>query len=319
MPEELADGSNGPSPKVVASVDETESTTVNKPNDAEPQSKSPVWLTLTLFRHGQCLNNIIETTKKYYENENEDVLTPAGIAQAQELGKKFAKVHFDSVLCSPLKRAVQTMEYLTELIDVVPALSYLEKAFRFHEQDHGPEYRKLMRKGFWQDANRLRMPSYSSSNFRDHKAYRGESLTDVEQRCALNIGLLMIHYAKGIPENPEGLDDESRSRDSRICIAKLPGHQKCQPDTLPASIPHVGVVSHNILLTEMLEALLSWHSESHITTDLAFRNADWARVVLRWDPSDEKATISERSARDIRVILPGRLDVWFLRAPTGWY
>ncbi|EPY52709.1 phosphoglycerate mutase family protein [Schizosaccharomyces cryophilus OY26] len=65
--------------------------------------------TVYLIRHGQALHNV---------GPNEDhsirdpVLTDLGIEQSKELSKQLAdkKIKFDAIVCSPMRRTLQTME-----------------------------------------------------------------------------------------------------------------------------------------------------------------------------------------------------------------
>ncbi|OBZ62663.1 hypothetical protein A0H81_15021 [Grifola frondosa] len=322
MADKPVDSLNGLSSEIiataVASSAEADSPVSGETNEninstsAQPKRESSQWLTLTLFRHGECRNNQTTYTLAYYDDQR-DVLTKKGEEQSQALGRDFANIHFDTILCSPLKRATQTAEYLLKSNDTNPAPPVRHWDL-LKEQDHGPEFRSLMLRGYRDAAYELRIPR---GNPRNHRPGSGESAADVEKCCIDTIWRLMMWFAREVPQSPEGLDDESKSCGLQVSIAELAGHPDCKPDTLPPGVPHVGIVSHNLFLTELVEALLSWHSESHADTSVQFQSGSWARVVLRWDPSDEKAT-SERSAHDIQVALPGCLDVWFLKGPS-WY
>ncbi|OBZ72711.1 hypothetical protein A0H81_08052 [Grifola frondosa] len=275
MADKLAHSLNGLSSEVVfavaVSADEMdpspkylmESTAVGESTNDISQANShpPLWLTLTLFRHGE------------------------------------------------------TMEYLIESNDVVPASAASQQLYNFEEQDHGPRFRELVVTGHWQAAARLKSRSCRGRDFRNYKPDGGESLADLERRCIQNITMLMHQCGQEVSQHPEGLNEKLKAFGRRMPITKLPGHPRCQPDTLPIHIPHVGVVSHNLLLTEMLRTLLSWNSERQTDLYMAFENADWARVVICWNPSAENVVLDR--SNDLQR--PGQLDVWFLKAPSGSY
>ena len=87
----------------------------------------------------------------------------------------------------------------------------------------------------------------------------GESADDVAERATSSLLLLLHRYGKELDEPPKEFVDK-KVIDS--------------PNDLPEGIPHVVVVSHNIFLTELYEAMYNW-GRSHRMTTCDYRNVDW--------------------------------------------
>lgn len=69
-------------------------------------SETPL-TTIYIVRHGQSTGNVDQTT-----GGSDPELTELGRQQITEVTQKLKKIHFDTILCSDLKRAVQTAEIL---------------------------------------------------------------------------------------------------------------------------------------------------------------------------------------------------------------
>ena len=65
---------------------------------------------LYLVRHGQTDWNLENRAQGQVDNP----LNATGISQAEELREKLSSIDFDACYCSPLKRAVQTAEIVTD-------------------------------------------------------------------------------------------------------------------------------------------------------------------------------------------------------------
>lgn len=63
-------------------------------------------MNLYVSRHGETISNI----ERRLTGRSDSPLTPKGIEQAKALNKSLDGVIFDAVFCSPLKRAVQTVD-----------------------------------------------------------------------------------------------------------------------------------------------------------------------------------------------------------------
>ncbi|MDQ5821855.1 MAG: histidine phosphatase family protein [Actinomycetota bacterium] len=60
--------------------------------------------TLYIARHGSTLMNV----RDQYSSYSDDPLAPEGLREAEELARELAHVRFDSILCSPARRARET-------------------------------------------------------------------------------------------------------------------------------------------------------------------------------------------------------------------
>lgn len=73
---------------------------------------------LFLLRHGETDYNLKGVCQGQIQDSE---LTKKGRKQAREAGSALAKIQFDEIHCSDLKRALQTLEILGEFIDVSEA------------------------------------------------------------------------------------------------------------------------------------------------------------------------------------------------------
>ena len=67
-------------------------------------------LGLMITRHGECLANV----EKRIVGHKESPLTEKGLAQAHETGKKLKKIKIDTIVSSPLSRALLTAQIVAE-------------------------------------------------------------------------------------------------------------------------------------------------------------------------------------------------------------
>jgi probable phosphoglycerate mutase len=84
--------------------------------------------TLYLVRHGETEDNV----NQILQGQTDGKLTIKGIGQARELRDKLANNHFDAIISSDLKRAVDTAEILNE-----PHHLNLEQTLLLRERDWG--------------------------------------------------------------------------------------------------------------------------------------------------------------------------------------
>ncbi len=67
-----------------------------------------------VVRHGQTDYNV----KNIYQGKTDISLNEVGIEQAKYTSKQFTNIKIDAILVSPLKRAIQTAYYISEVIKV---------------------------------------------------------------------------------------------------------------------------------------------------------------------------------------------------------
>ena len=73
-------------------------------------------ITLYLVRHGETKENVANILQGHMPGE----LTERGIEQARQLCKKLQSVRFDALVCSDLKRCVDTAAILNEPHGLTP-------------------------------------------------------------------------------------------------------------------------------------------------------------------------------------------------------
>lgn len=131
-------------------------------------------------------------------------LNPIGIRQAYETKEKLKNIKFDKVFCSPLKRAKETCQIITDEEIIFDG--------RLIERDFG-EYEGLLKTDFDFEG------FFNAS--KNQKFLKAESISDVEKRvfsfldeitekyptenilivCHGGIGMFIGSYFKGKPEN----------------------------------------------------------------------------------------------------------------------
>ena len=82
---------------------------------------------LYVVRHGQTDYN----RKNLFQGHKDIPLNNVGIQQAQQIALEMSNIKFDKILVSPLKRAIQTAEYIKEKVDVSIIIenSLIERSF----------------------------------------------------------------------------------------------------------------------------------------------------------------------------------------------
>jgi broad specificity phosphatase PhoE len=82
---------------------------MSTPNSSSsPKQKKNIYL----IRHAESMCNVLHS--QYFQNDKDIInpeLSPEGINQATELGKKLSKIKFDLVIVSPLRRTKETCKY----------------------------------------------------------------------------------------------------------------------------------------------------------------------------------------------------------------
>ncbi|KAF8521747.1 histidine phosphatase superfamily [Hysterangium stoloniferum] len=233
------------------------------PHESKTQSNSEhtenkyKYAVISFIRHAQSESNVYDGM----DGGMADKLTAIGQDQARELGQKWANVRIDALLSSDMERAQATAQ---AIVDFHSSTLELTKIHYLREQDHGPKVAQYMRWGDFHKAQSLRTGGYPPAS-EDGRSYRppdGESANDVVERGVFALQLAILQYGRSLPSPPTELLDK--------------GPPKCLPaDQLPDDVPHIVFVSHNILLSELYEALLSWEAENHRYLWVHYHNTEW--------------------------------------------
>ncbi|KAF8529716.1 histidine phosphatase superfamily, partial [Hysterangium stoloniferum] len=189
----------------------------------------------------------------------EDELTTRGQDQARQLGQEWASVRTDAIYSSDMARAKATAQ---AIIDVHSSTLELKTLSRLREQAHGPEVEECMRWCDYSRARRLRTGGYhpSSQEARLHRPPDGECPTDVAERGVLVLQYLIHRYGRYLPSPPAELLEDRPIQSA---------------NQLPDGVPHIVIVSHNLFLSELHEALLSWNEEQHRDSWIEYGNTHW--------------------------------------------
>ncbi len=124
----------------------------------------------------------------------------------------------------------------------------------------------------------------------DYRPPGGESYNDVIARGRQFIQEMLRKYGLQVDVGPSTSNAKSLN---------------CEPETLPPGIPHLVVVSHNILLTLLWETLKDWRGELENAGGYHWDNAGWqgflschhwafdnspsrSRHMLYWDCKDDR-------------------------------
>ncbi|KIK59570.1 hypothetical protein GYMLUDRAFT_671312 [Collybiopsis luxurians FD-317 M1] len=241
------------------------------PRETHGNPKPWKCLVMSLVRHGQSKSNI----QGWHAGPNSP-LTMTGRTQAQHLGEAWSDVRIDALMSSPLSRAADTAQILSENNHHHPPVVQHEV---LQEQKYGTVAQVLFRQGQErQAAAELKGPTilepkgYTDRNHTPGGG--GESLEHVAERAKSFLLSCMSVYGADTIEGPEEFDAERwRSNNS--------------PKNVPPDLPHVVIVSHNIFMCELYEKILYWHSEKRgpmVARQL--NNAEWLRLAI-WCRFDE--------------------------------
>ena len=69
--------------------------------------------TLYLVRHGETKDNVA----RIMQGQRQGELTPAGIAQMDELAVSLSEIHFDAIISSDLQRAYDSAQILSRQLN----------------------------------------------------------------------------------------------------------------------------------------------------------------------------------------------------------
>jgi len=192
--------------------------------------------------------------------EENDPLTAIGKSQATALGIRWKDVHVDGLHSSPLKRAYDTAIKISEQNESCPKIV---TSGLFIERRTGEDVNDLVKRGMFDEAGDLfiGVPRYmSGATPRDYRPPNGgESPNDVVNRARKGLKFLLHTYGKKSEEPPREFVDKVTNEDI---------------NAIPEGIPHLVVVTHNIFLCELYEAMLGWNSSYRMTT-CNYSNTDW--------------------------------------------
>ncbi|KAF9061900.1 histidine phosphatase superfamily [Rhodocollybia butyracea] len=225
-------------------------------NNQNKKNKKP-WkcLVLSLIRHAQARSNT-----HGWAAGPDSALTPHGHTQADALASKWSRVLIDKLISSHLQRALTTA-------------SILSAANAEHSKNRG--YYAVLSEDLVsvdidprvQERKCGELVPRLSLQRQKIDAYHALTGTTVRGRIARN------HTP---PEGGESLDAVAeRAKDFVLSIMEEHGDSECgsfgpedfqlwkwkseDAEKVPSDIPHVTVVSHNVFLGELYEAMYFWH------------------------------------------------------------
>jgi broad specificity phosphatase PhoE len=200
----------------------------------------------------KCFGNLNKTWK---EDNAPDPLTGHGKSQAENLGKSWEDVRIDHLLSSPLERAYDTAKALSENNKGHPMVLRLHQLV---ERKYGQKAARLMRQGYHDEAHKVLSGNDPYDRFHSPDE-GGESLNAVAERGAKAITGLINGFGVDLSEPPEFFRTKERFK---------------SPMELPAGIPHVVIVSHNVFLCELYDKLKNW-GETYGMSSVDYRNTGW--------------------------------------------
>ncbi|KAF8509853.1 histidine phosphatase superfamily [Hysterangium stoloniferum] len=224
-------------------------------SNSEDKDTMYKYAVFSFIRHAQSESNVDSCVDSGLGDE----LTTRGHDQARRLGQNWANIRTDSIYSSDMARAKTTAQ---AIVDVHSSTLELKTLSLLREQGHGPEVEKCMRRSDYSKARQLRTGGYapSSQEGRLHRPPGGESATDVVERGVLVLQYLIHRYGRYLPSPPTELLEDRPI-------------QSANP--FPDDVPHIVVVSHNLFLSELYEALLSWNAEQHCYSEIEYGNTHW--------------------------------------------
>jgi broad specificity phosphatase PhoE len=186
---------------------------------------------------------------------DQDTLTWLGREQAQKLGKDWAEVGVDAIYTSTLSRAKDTALAIAEHNRCHPKITEWES---LKEHDHGPRFEELMKQERFDAAHRERSgPSFQSDAAkRQYCPTGGESLDDLVSRGIHALRKIILSHGVELSTLLEKMSPEQRKKS----IDEL---------------PHIAIVSHNIFLSELWEAMKQWDEPMPRDMGTNYDNASW--------------------------------------------
>jgi broad specificity phosphatase PhoE len=254
-------------------------TTSPDTNDSSTQSippppiliSKPKALVVSFIRHGEvCCLSLTPSTFSHpillqcpssFAWVDPD-LTETGEVQAETLGERWKDVRIDHLYCSTMKRAYQTALPISQKNKAHPEIL---KSWDLVERKYGELVR---RRAAYNDD--ITSDVYGTSNApalkdinRDFRPSEGgESLNDVSLRARAWLRVIVALHGKETDAPIESFKKDEEEYD---------------PESLPADLPHVVAVSHNIFLSELYESLLNqgvpW--DNHIYSNWRYKHTGW--------------------------------------------
>ena len=97
-------------------------------------------MNIYILRHGQTNYNL----EGKFQGQIDTILNENGIKQANETKEKLRHINFDIVICSPLKRAIQTAKIVTNK-DIITDNRIIERSFGKLEGEYSiPDYEEKL-------------------------------------------------------------------------------------------------------------------------------------------------------------------------------
>ncbi|KAF8642473.1 hypothetical protein AX16_009474 [Volvariella volvacea WC 439] len=226
-----------------------------------PDYPRPLWLTVSFIRHAEC-----ESNRDYRKVEEPNNLTERGKLQASQLRDKWSNVRMDAIYSSDV---VRTRETASTLLGSRSGHLTVQEHHDLVEQEHGPVVMNYFKSGDIEYADMERRGNIYApyQSRREHRPTGGESANDVAERAQYRF--LRIMFDRGVPLDQ--VPAESKEDFNRINTWGDVNH-------VPEGIPHIVMVSHNILLSELYESLHMWNDSCHKEMATEYRNAEWYDV-----------------------------------------
>jgi broad specificity phosphatase PhoE len=162
-------------------------------------------------------------------------------------------VRIDHLYASELRRAYKTAGAISEQNVGHPEV---KKSNRLNEREHGEKVQEYLTQGRVSAASKLMY----GDNSRTYGPPGGESREDVANRAQFFLMDRMYREGKDTDELPE---------------AFLSKEKVNNPETLPEGIPHIVVVSHNVLLCELYDSLLEVRNRRYQMTNVNYDLISW--------------------------------------------
>jgi broad specificity phosphatase PhoE len=162
-------------------------------------------------------------------------------------------VRIDHLYASELRRAYKTAGAISEQNVGHPEV---KRSKELNERDCGKEVNRYIAQGY----NNLASDLLYGDDSRTYRPPGGESRADVAHRGQSFLLKRMYTEGKDIDELPESFLSKEKVNN---------------PETLPEGIPHIVVVSHNVLLCELYDKLLEEMNEYFRLTNVNYELISW--------------------------------------------
>jgi len=211
----------------------------------------------TFIRHGESLDNL----KAFWAGWRDAELSLHGRNQALALGQSLSEIKLTTIYASTLKRAITTAECVRDA-QQDPGLTLITTP-NLRERHFGDGEGKpfgLRRDPKLSLEEHFAQGKYPSFRSRKDRFPNGESLEDVAARARLVIDDIVVPHVNSVRE--------------------------------PAEDRHVAIVSHGIMIRELIAAILRHYEAGQELLDArlfeGMRNTAWTRLVIEEGPSGVK-------------------------------